>query len=154
MSIVWDSIPLTAAYFYVDIPSFDKFPVGSVDGLQVENEVANYTQQSTKGMSNQVVGLGRVKYPGELTIKRLAPQSVSDDKMWQWMTKIREAGSIAAERKSGSVVIYDVSGKEMSRWNFHNAWPSKIVQDGLDATKNEFVHETITLQYDKLERKK
>jgi phage tail-like protein len=44
--------------------------------------------------------------------------------------------------------------KEISRWNFFNAWPSKIEADGLDATKTDPVSETITLQYEKLERKK
>lgn len=152
MSIVFDNLPLAASQFYVDIKGLDAFLCGSVDGLQVENEVANYAQQSAKGMNNQVVGLGRVKFPGELTIKRLAPQDVTKDKMWVWMNDIRKKGSLHDDRKDGSVVIYDLQGTELSRWNFYNAWPSKIVQDGVDSTKNDFLHETITIQYDKLER--
>jgi phage tail-like protein len=72
--------------------------------------------------------------------------------------KIRDKGmnpmSRGDERKNGSIVIYGTNFTETARWNFFHAWPSKIAQDGFDAGKNDPVSETITIQYEKLERKK
>lgn len=152
MSITWTDIPLNASTFALEIKGLTIVSVGSIEGLQIENEVANFAQQSAKGMSNQVVTLGKVKYPGELTVKRLAPKDMGQDPLWKWMNEIRSKGSLSGERKDGSVVIYDFKGTEQSRWNFFAGWVSKISQDGVDATKNELIHETITIQYDKLER--
>ena len=43
---------------------------------------------------------------------------------------------------------------EIARWNFYSAWPSKIASDSFEVTKNDPVSESITFQYEKLERKK
>jgi hypothetical protein len=43
---------------------------------------------------------------------------------------------------------------EIARWTFHKAWPSKIVMDSFEVTKNDPVSETITIQYEELERTK
>ena len=95
---------------------------------------------------------------GELTIKRLAPLDASSDAMWGWFTTIRDSGMSAdnsnGERKDGSIVIYDTTMEEIARWNFYKAWPSKLAMDSMEVTKNDPVAETITIQYEKLERKK
>ena len=57
-------------------------------------------------------------------------------------------------QENGSVVIYDTTMTEIARWNFYEAWPSKMESDGFDVTKTDPVSESITLQYDSLERKK
>ena len=64
------------------------------------------------------------------------------------------ANNRSGERKDGSVVIYDTTMTEIGRWNFYSAWPSKIANDSFEVTKNDPVHESITIQYEKLERKK
>jgi phage tail-like protein len=129
----------------------------SADGLSLEIEKADITQRIQSGQYIQHVTMSKPKWTGELTVKRLAPLDASSDQLWGWFNGIRQSGMSAAqrtERKNGSVVIYDTTMTETARWNFYNGWPSKIASDGFDVTKNDPVHETITIQYEKLERKK
>ena len=58
------------------------------------------------------------------------------------------------QRKNGSVVIYDSTLTEVARWNFYNAWPSKISNDSFTVGGNDPISETVTVQYEKLERTK
>ena len=152
MSIVWTDVALSASHFAVEIKGLTLVSFGSVEGLQIENETTQLVQTNAKGQQVQIVALGKVKLPGELTLKRMAPSKVSDDPFWKWITDIRNDGTANTHRKDGSVIVYDFKGEEVSRWNFFGSWPSKISQDGVDSNKGELLHETITLQYDKLER--
>ena len=152
MSVVWTDVPLNSNHFAIEIKGLTIVSVGSVEGLQLDNETTTLTQVNAKGQQVQIVAMGKVKYPGELTIKRMAPSKIDDDPFWKWMTAIRNDGSASTHRKDGSVVVYDFNGTEASRWNFFGSWPSKIAQDGVDSSKGELLHESITLQYDKLER--
>jgi hypothetical protein len=51
-------------------------------------------------------------------------------------------------------VVYGHVMDEIARWNFENAFVSKISTSGLSATTNDPVTETITLQCENLTRKK
>ena len=64
------------------------------------------------------------------------------------------AASQSTDRKNGSVVIYDNTMAEISRWDFFEAWPSKIVSDDLQVGKSDPISEMVTMQYERLERKK
>jgi phage tail-like protein len=100
--------------------------------------------------------MSKPKWTGELTVKRLSPLDSTSDNLWKWFLDLRKKGmsatTRATDRKSGSIVIYDATLTEISRWNFTNAWPSKIQNDGFDVAKNDPVAESITLQYETLER--
>ncbi|WP_298211362.1 phage tail protein, partial [Ferrimicrobium sp.] len=77
---------------------------------------------------------------------------------WKWFNDLRTKGMTVTNRskprRHGSVVVYDSALVETARWNFYDAWPSKIEFASLEASANEVAVETITLQYEKLERKK
>jgi phage tail-like protein len=148
--------PLVGTNFFLEIAGEVISNLTSVDGLSLEIEKADVTQRIAKGTFVQHTTMSKPKWTGELTIKRLAPLDSSKDPMWTWFMKLRNSGMSAAtrstERKSGSIVIYDSTMTEVSRWNFTNAWPSKIDNDGLDVTKNDPVGESITIQYEQLTR--
>lgn len=150
--------PLVATDFWMEIDGEVISYLTSVDGLQLELETGSLTQRDKAGKLVQMTVLAKPKMTGELTVKRVAPLDVTSDALWKWFMQIRDKGmsplSRADERKNGSIVIYGTNFTETARWNFFNAWPSKIAQDGFDAGKNDPVSETITLQYEKLERKK
>lgn len=150
--------PLIAANFFLEIAGSIIDNLTSVDGLAAELETAEANQRTAKGVMVQHMILAKPKWTGQLTMKRLAPLDATKDPLWKWFVDIRDKGMSAVgrdtQRKHGSIVVYDSAMKEISRWNFFNAWPSKIEADGLDATKTDPVGETITLQYEKLERKK
>jgi phage tail-like protein len=150
--------PLVGTNFFLEISGEVISNLTSVDGLSVEVEKAEINQRTTNGQLVQHVALSKPKLTGELTVKRLAPLDATSDPLWKWFNQIRDKGMSASnrdgERKDGSVVIYDTTMSEMARWNFYSAWPSKIANDGFEVGKNEPVAESISFQYEKLERKK
>jgi phage tail-like protein len=149
---------LVSTNFFLEIDGSIISNLTSVDGLSTEIEKSDINQRVTSGKFVQHVAMSKPKMTGELTVKRLAPLDSSSDAMWTWFNKLREKGmsanNRAGERKDGSVVIYDTTMTEIARWNFYKAWPSKIAMDSFEVTKNDPVAETVTLQYEKLERKK
>lgn len=54
-------------------------------------------------------------------------------------------GDWANNRKSGSVIVYDPSGKEVLRWNLARAWPKKYSISDFDATSTDLAVETYEL---------
>lgn len=152
------SDPLIATNFFLEIKGEVVDSLSEVSGLDVELEIAEVTQRSEKGMYVQHKAYSKPKWTGELSVKRIAPNDSSSDQMWKWFEQIRQHGmsvdNRGGERKDGSIVIYDTTMKEIARWNFYAAWPSKISQDSLTVGSNDPVTETITLQHEKLERKK
>jgi phage tail-like protein len=148
--------PLVGTNFFLEIAGEVIANLTSVDGLSVEIEKADITQRIAKGSFVQHVTMSKPKWTGELTVKRLAPLDSTNDPLWKWFNQLRTGGMSAksrgTDRKSGSIVIYDTTMTEISRWNFTDAWPSKIDNDGFDVSKNDPVGESITFQYEQLER--
>ncbi len=150
--------PLVGTNFFLEVDGELVANLTSVDGLALELEKSEINQRTTSGQFVQHVAFSKPKWTGQLTVKRLAPLDATSDALWTWFNAIRDKGMSASsrdgERKNGSVVIYDTTMTEIGRWNFYEAWPSKIENDGFDVTKNDPVGESITIQYEKLERKK
>jgi phage tail-like protein len=150
------SDPLLATNFFLEIDGEVIDTLSEVSGLDVELEVADVTQRSATGQYVQHKAFSKPKWVGELTVKRIAPLDATKDNMWTWFNKIRNKGMSAdnrdGNRKNGSIVIYDTTMKEIARWNFTDAWPSKISQDSLTVGSNDPISESITLQHEKLER--
>lgn len=70
--------------------------------------------------------------------------------LWDWMQKIAR-GEI--ERRNVSIVMLEPDGNtEALRWNLLNAWPSEWNGPLLNAAGNEVAIETITLEFESLER--
>src|SRR5262249_35796560 len=141
--------PLVASNFWLEISGVPYTMLTEVSGLDMEVEMVEVKQVSDKGQWVAYKAMGQAKPPGELTIKRVAPISMSDDKVWDWFNTIRDKGMGArdrtGQRKDGSIVVYDAANTELARWNFYNAWPSKIAMDSFSATSTEAASETITL---------
>lgn len=150
--------PLVANHFFLEIDGSVISQLSEISGLDVELEVTDFQQQLPNGQYAQRKAFSKPKWTGELTLKRLAPLDYSNDPLWKWFDAIRAKGmsisSLDSQRKNGSVVIYDSTLTEIARWNFYNAWPSKISNDSFSVGSNEPVFETVTIQHEKLERKK
>jgi phage tail-like protein len=152
------SDPLVATNFFLEITQEVVANITSVDGLRVEVDSTEFAQRGTKGVLIQHKMMSKPKLAGEFTFKRIQPNTIKTDPVWKWFLQIRNTGMKAigrsTPRRTGSVVGYDASLKEVSRWNFTEAWPSKIEVDSYDVTKNDPIHETVTLQYESLVRTK
>jgi phage tail-like protein len=152
------SDPLIATNFFLEIDGSLISSLEEVSGLDIELEVAEISQRTQDGQFIQHKTFSKPKLTGEMSVKRIAPLDATSDEVWKWFNVIRDKGMSAdnrsGERKNGSVVIYDTTMKEIARWNFYSGWPSKISSDSFTVGSNDPVSETITLQYEKLERKK
>jgi phage tail-like protein len=148
-----NSDPLIGTNFFLEIDGEVVTNLMSVDGLQMEVEKADFNERVAGGKLVQRVAMSKPKMTGELTIKRLAPLDASADELWKWFDSVRK-GDMTSARKSGSIVIYSTEFKEIARWNFTDAFPTKIASDGVDVTKNDPMTETITISYSGLERTK
>jgi phage tail-like protein len=150
--------PLIATNFFLEIDGAVITTLSEVSGLDLEVEVAEVVQRSATGQLVHHKMLSKPKWTGELTVKRTAPLDSTSDPLWKWFNTIREKGMSAAnrdgERKNGSVVIYDTTMTEIARWNWFEGWPSKISSDSMTVSSNDPVSESVTIQYEKLERKK
>jgi phage tail-like protein len=118
-------------------------------GLGSENEVVEYKASGAKGEFIVKKVPGRMKW-NNITLKRGITDSMD---MWKWR-KLVEQGKIDDARKNGSIVMYTQDGKEMARWNFVNAWPSKLTGPSANAGNNEIAIEEMEITHEGYERVK
>jgi phage tail-like protein len=118
-----------------------------ISGLGSESEVVEEKSIDVKGHPYVKKIPGRLKYT-DVTLKR-GITAVMD--IWQWR-KLVEKGDIVAARTNGSIVAYDTSFQEVARWNFENAWPTKITGPQFQADSNNIALEEVTITFEKMER--
>jgi len=116
-------------------------------GIGSENEVIEQKVVNEKGIETVLKIPGRLKW-GDITLKRGITSSMD---LWEWR-KIVEDGQVASARRNGSIVMFDQELKEQARWNFLQAWPSKISGPAPKADGNEIVLEELTLVHEFIER--
>ena len=75
--------------------------------------------------------------------------TTDDASLWEWRKKCIDG---KVERKNGSVILIDDAGDEKTRWNFHNAWPTKWTGPSFNATGNEVAIETIEIAHEGVEK--
>lgn len=150
--------PIIAQNFFLEIDGEVMTALISVSGLDVEVSVATIQQVGKNGKQQLVKTLGATTNVGDLTLTRVAPASVDDDKLWKWFNEIRDKGILLSDRsnnrKNGSIVMFDHTHAEIARFNFFNAWPSKISTDQLSVDSSDAVKETITITIERLARVK
>ena len=150
--------PLVSQNFFLEIDGSVITMLSGVSGLDVEVDIVSITQVGKDGKAQMIKALGSQTKAPDLQLTRMAPPDASGDPMWKWFNDVRDKGLALANRtggrKNGSIVLYDTTNKEVARFNFFNAWPSKISTDALSADSNDAVKENITLQCERLERVK
>jgi phage tail-like protein len=71
-----------------------------------------------------------------------------DSELYDWHKRVVQ-GKI--ERKNGSIVVLDREGKEVARWNFFRAWPTKWDGPDFNAEGNDVAIETLELAHEGVE---
>jgi phage tail-like protein len=92
---------------------------------------------------------GRLKW-GDIVLKRGITSSMD---LWNWRKDV-EDGKVKSARKNGSIVMFDRELKEAARWNFINAWPSKISGPAPKSDGNEIGVEELTIVHEYITRVK
>ena len=114
-----------------------------------ENEVVEYKASGPKGEFVIKKVPGRMKW-NNITLKRGITDAMD---MWKWRKQV-EDGEIDSARKNGSIVMYNQAGKEVARWDFVNAWPSKLSGPTANANNNEVGIEELEITHEGYKRVK
>ncbi len=133
--------------FYIELKKVSIEGITEISGLALEIDVVDVNQQSATGMLSKKRPAG-AKF-GDITLKR----PMSTDKSWyQWAKDIRDRKPDF--RADGAVTLYSFDNKEVGRWTFTNAWPSKWSASDLDVGSDDPMTEELTLTIELLTRDK
>ena len=140
---------IAARNFAIEIDGTTIAQFTELSGLTSEMDVTELKENGPDGklVIKKIPGAHK---PPTLTLKRA--KNVSMD-LYKWH-KAALDGKVKEARKTGSVILYDYESGEIARWNFVNAWPSKLTTSGLKAGSNELVTEEATIVMESLERVK
>lgn len=132
--------PLVGYHFYVEVQGKLLGAFREASGLTSESEKIEYKASGPKGEEILLSQPGRTKYP-DIVLKRGLTSNMD---MHTWRKEI-EDGKFKDARKNGSIVLYDQAHTELARWNFENAWPTKLEGPSLNSGNNEVAVESLTL---------
>ena len=103
---------LTPYLFIVEVDGIQTMRFQKCEGLEAETEVFEY--QEGGGAVHKFKG--RTRFPNIVLEKGI----VDSDDLWKWYKKTAEGN---VERQSGSIVLCNLQGEEIKRWNFFRAFP-------------------------------
>ncbi len=141
------SDPLVSSWFGVEFQGQVVGAFRECTGLGSENEVVEYKASGQKGEFVIKKVPGRLKW-NNITLKRGITDAMD---MWKWR-KLVELGNIDSARKNGTITMYNQQGQAVAKWNFTNAWPSKLTGPSANAGNNEVAIEELELTHEGYER--
>jgi phage tail-like protein len=144
-----ESDPLVSFHFAIEIQGQVTGYFTECSGLGSEHEVIEHKVVDSQGREMVQKIPGRMKWQ-DINLKRGITQQMD---IWKWR-KMVEDGDVEGARKNGSIVMFDQSLKEVARWNFERAWPTKVTGPSLQADSNAFGIEEMTITHEFLERVK
>jgi phage tail-like protein len=133
--------PYRGFNFLVEIDGITQAGFQEVSGLDSSTDSVDYREGSDPNHVRKLTGLNKVS---AITLKRGITDS---DELWKWRLTVIEG---KAERRNGSIILLDSTGKEKLRWNFVNAWPSKWTGPALNATSTAVAVETLEITHEEL----
>lgn len=108
------------SYFTVEIEGIDCGKFSKCEGLEAETYL--YEVEEGGLNTNTHKFFGRTRYPNIILENGVTKSN--DLIKWHKETVLSDK---KVERKNGSIVMYDSSGKEIKRWNFFRALPCRWV---------------------------
>ncbi|MFN8518224.1 MAG: phage tail protein [Chloroflexota bacterium] len=138
---------LASYLFAIEIDSIEIAQFAEVSGLASEVDVVELKENTPDGKLVIHKAPGAVK-PPTITLKRAKSSSKA---LWDWHQAVLE-GKLSESRKNGSVILKSYDGSEVARYNFTNAWISKISTGTLKAGANEVLMEEASLVCEAFER--
>ena len=131
--------------------------------LEIEGKLAGYfTEASGVGSEHEIVEHKAVddsgheivqKIPGRLKWENVTLKRGITDAMdiWDWR-KLVEDGKMGDARTNCSIIMMDRNYEDVARWDFMNAWPSKVSGPSVKSDSNEFGVEEVTLVHEGMVR--
>ena len=138
---------LVAQHFAIEIGGIEIAQFSEVSGLATEVDVIELKENTSDGKPI-IHKLPGAEKPPTITLKRA--KSASKD-LYDWHKAMLD-GKVSDARKEGSIVLKDFEGAEVSRYNFYNAWVSKVSMGTLKSGSNEVLMEEVSIVCEHLER--
>lgn len=129
--------------FHVELDGIIEAAFSDCSGFGSSIEVVEYREGGGAASVRKLPG--KTSYP-DITLKW---GLTSSRELYNWHLS---AVNGRIERKNGSILILDDTGREKVRWNFFGAWPSKWDGPDLSAKGNDVAIETLTLSCERVER--
>jgi phage tail-like protein len=139
--------PLVAFKFGLEISGKLSGFFTSVSGIGSESEVVEHKVVTDKGETIIQKIPGRLTWT-EVSMKRGVTSNID---IWNWRKMVVD-GKVNEARTNCSIIAYDQTQKEIARWNFENAWPSKVVGPELDSSSTNYMIEDVTIVHEGVER--
>ena len=139
--------PLVAFKFGLEIEGKLTGYFLSVSGVGSESEVIEHKIVSETGETIIQKIPGRLTWT-DVTLKRGVTSNID---VWNWRQQVVE-GKIDDARTNCSIVAYNQANEEIARWNFENAWPSKVTGPEMDAGGTDYMVEEITIVHEGMVR--
>lgn len=145
-----DTDPLIGYQYRIEVSGSVKLTgyFTEVSGVGSETEVIEHKVVDDKGKSIVQKLPGRSKWQ-DVVLKR---GITHDMQLWQWRAYV-EKGDMKQARANCSVIMMDVNNQDVARWDFTNAWPSKITGPSVKSDSNEFGVEEMTIVHEGMIRK-
>jgi len=142
--------PLVAFRFGLEIEGKLSGLFTNVGGIGSETEVISEKLTNTETGETIIQQIpGRLTWT-PVTLKRGV---TSNMEIWEWRQLVVN-GDIEGARTNCSIIAYDQTNTEIARWNFSNAWPSKVVGPEMDAGSTTYMVEDVTIVHEGVERVK
>ncbi|TMC96438.1 MAG: phage tail protein [Chloroflexi bacterium] len=141
-----DKDPLVSAWFGVEFQGQLVGAFRECTGLGSENEVVEY-KASDKGKYVIKKVAGNLKW-NNITLKRGITDAMD---MWKWRGLV-EQGQMSEARKNGTITMYNLQGEPIAKWDFTNAWPSKLSGPSANASNNEVAIEELEITHEGYKR--
>jgi len=138
---------IISSLFAVEFGTVAEGMFTEASGLAVDIEEVKSTRVTLLGKSVTRFSPGTVKY-ATITLKR---EFNGNKEFWKWHDDMAKGKKLYTD---GAIVLFDLDGTEVDRWNILRAWPSKWSVSDLDASGDDVMTEEIELQIEHLERKK
>jgi phage tail-like protein len=117
-------------------------------GIGSENEVVRHKAVDDGGHELIQIIPGRLKW-SDVTLKRGITDKMD---IWEWRQKVVE-GKMDEARTNCSIVMTDRNYEDVARWDFVNAWPSKVTGPSVKSDSNDFGVEEVVIVHEGLLRK-
>ncbi|MFC4101930.1 phage tail protein [Paenibacillus xanthanilyticus] len=142
MSALTERVPYGGVFrFWVELDGMLVGGFSEVTGLSAEIETEEFREGGVNGYVHRIPR--SVKY-SPIILKRGMSQS---SELWDWYAQAMNGRIV---RKSGSVILQQLDGDEMCRWNFFEAYPVRWSGPDLNASQSDIAVETIELVHNGL----
>ena len=141
--------PLVGFHYAIEVQGVVTGYFTECSGIGSEHEIIEHKVVDQKGRELIQKIPGRLKWQ-DITLKRGITDNMD---IWDWRDTVVE-GKVEDARRNGSVIMFNQSLDEVARWNFQNAWPSKVSGPAMKSDSNEFGIEELVITHEGLYREK